>query len=146
VADPDVFFSVQQPGAPPSHLALFHIGLISSVVGLYTTFVLQSLWNWFVTEAFHLSPVSFWVMYGLVLIIGMFAYDPNFEEKQQFKAIVTVLDACLPEEKRKEVNEQLDEQMSELWLEAGSTVFGKLVGNTFTLAVGWAVHIFLASA
>jgi hypothetical protein len=84
-------------------------------------------------------------MYGLVLIIGMFAYDPNFEQKQQFKAIVTVLDACLPEEKREEVNEQLEEQSSEVWLQASSTIFGRLVGNTFTLAVGWAVHIFLAS-
>jgi len=36
--------------------------LISS---LFTTFVLQNLWNWFAIPALHASEISFWVMYGL---------------------------------------------------------------------------------
>jgi hypothetical protein len=118
--------------------------VMGSVVGLYTTFVLQSLWNWFVTETFHLAPVSFWAMYGLVLIIGMFTYNPNFEEKQRFNSIVTAIDACIPEDKREDVKEQIEEQMEQVWWEAGFGIFGKLIGNTFTLALGWAVHTFLA--
>lgn len=123
-------------------IALFW--MIGAVISLYTTFVLQNLWNWFVTEAFHLSQVSFWVMYGLVLVVGMFSDDLRFDENQQFKALATALDACIPEEKREWVNEQLDTQTKFVWLEAGSAAFGRLVGTTFTLLVAWVVHVFLA--
>lgn len=118
--------------------------LIGAVVGLYTTFVLQNLWNWFATEAFRLPQISFWLTYGVVLIIGMFAEDNNIEERQQFKALAIILDACVPEEKRESVNEELDSETKLIWLEVGSTIFGKIVGVTFTLAVGWTVHAFLA--
>ena len=61
------------------------IWLVGMVVGLYTTFVLQSLWNWFATEAFHVSQISFWVMYGVVLVVGLLTEGQSnkFEEEQQ---------------------------------------------------------------
>jgi hypothetical protein len=118
--------------------------VIGSIVGLYTTFVLQNIWSWFVTEAFHLSPISYWVMYGLVLIIGMFtSQDPKLEEKLQFKALATGVDACIPEDKQESVKEQLEEHAEQVWWEVGSTIFGKLIGNSITLAIGWAIHTFL---
>lgn len=118
---------------------------IGAVIGLYTTFVLQQLWNWFVTEAFHFSQISFWVMYGIVLIIGMFSYNPKLEEQQQFKALATGLDACVPDERRESVNEQIKEQTDQIWVDAGFHVFGKVVSNTISLALGWAVHAFLVT-
>jgi len=36
--------------------------LVGPVVGLYRTFVLLNLWNWFAAEALHLPVISFWVM------------------------------------------------------------------------------------
>jgi hypothetical protein len=40
----------------------------SFVVGFYITFVLQTLWNWFVTTALRVDSISYWNMYGLFLI------------------------------------------------------------------------------
>ena len=118
---------------------------ISAFVGLYTTFVLQSLWNWYVTEAFHLPQISFWVMYGIVLVIGMFAdrESKRFAEQQQFAVLANAIDACIPDEKRALVKEQHAEQEKQMWGEVGIGIFRKAIGNTFTLVVGWIVHSFL---
>jgi hypothetical protein len=117
--------------------------LVGPLVGLYTTFVLENLWNWFATDALHLPAVSFWVMYGLVLIIGMFSSSgSDFEQEHRFKVLATVLDACVPEEKRELVTEQLDEHQSSMWADVGFKIFGRVLGITWTLVVGWGVHTF----
>jgi len=112
--------------------------LVGPLVGLYTTFVLMRLWNWFATEALHLPEISFWVMYGLVLIIGMFT--PGFGDTGQeysFKAIATAVDACVPDHKREWVSEQIEGQQSGIWIDVGFKIFGKIFGATCTLAVGF---------
>jgi hypothetical protein len=120
--------------------------LVGTLVGLYTTFVLQHLWNWFVTTAFHLPEISFWVLYGVVLSIGMFSdtQSSNFQQRQWFKGLATGLDACIPESKYESVKEQMDAQGAEMWVEAGFLVFGRLLASTVTLIIGGAVHLFLA--
>jgi hypothetical protein len=56
--------------------------LIGSVVALYRTFVIENLWNWFAASALHIPEISFWGMYGLVLLIGVFTnnHGQKFEE------------------------------------------------------------------
>jgi hypothetical protein len=91
-------------------LAVF---LMWPLSGLYTAFVLKNLWNWFATEALHLPEISFWVMYGLVLIIGMFRAnydDGDIEQKNTFKAMAIAVDACVPEDRREWAREQLEDQ------------------------------------
>jgi hypothetical protein len=121
--------------------------IVGSVISLYTTFVIQSLWNWFATSALHVSGISFWGMYGLVLLIGLFAnkYGQNLGEEQRWKDMLTALDACIPDDKREVVKEQLEELKEGIRVEAGTTAFGTLVGNTFVLALGFVVHVFVAS-
>ena len=120
--------------------------IIGSVVSLYTTFVIQNLWNWFATVALHVSEIPFWVMFGLVLLIGLFTDIPgNFEEQQRFEALSIVLWACVPESKRQEAEAELKEHVEvRMWLKAGTHIFGKVVGTTFVLGVGFVVHLFLA--
>jgi len=59
---------------------------VASVARLYTEFVLQNLWTWFATLVFHLLQISFWVMYWLVLVIGMFADDKQ-KERRPFQGV-----------------------------------------------------------
>jgi hypothetical protein len=117
---------------------------VGPLISLYTTFVLKNLWNWFATEALHLPEISFWVMYGLVLIIGMFTSNAgDIEQEYRSKALVTCLDACVPEDKKEWVREQLDNQQRGIWVDIGMKVFWRIIGATFTLVIGGAVHTFL---
>ena len=117
--------------------------VVGSAASLYTAFVLQNLWNWFATPALHLSQISFWIMYGFVLIIGIFADDKQ-EEQHRFKVLATMIDHCVPSEKRELVDEQIKDFTHEAWLDAGLSVLVKLAGNTYALVIGWVVHLFFA--
>jgi hypothetical protein len=119
--------------------------IIGSVVGLYTTFVIQHLWNWFATSALHVPEISFWVMYGLVLLISLFTEGQNLADEPRWKAMGIALEACIPDAKKEEIEAQVKEQIEvRIWIDAGYHVFGKVVGTTFVLVLGFAVHMFLA--
>lgn len=117
---------------------------VGVVVALYITFVLQNLWNWFVVAAFHTSEISFWIMYGIVLTVGMLTEQDRFMEDQQLKTMMAMVDACIPEDRRKGLNEKLEWQADfGSWLEVGLRVIGKVLGGTIVLVIGWSVHTFL---
>ena len=112
------------------------------IVGLFTAFVLTILWSWFVVPAFHVDPVSFWVMYGLILLIDLLRSDGNdVEADHRHKIGAIMLDACVPAERRAEVMEQLTEFTEQIWYEAGWKLFGKLLGNAMALGLGFVVHV-----
>jgi hypothetical protein len=114
---------------------------VSMVVGLYTTFVLTVLWDWFVVPAFHLSAISFWVMYGLTLLISLFrSAGSDIEAEHRHKIVAAMLDACVPDDKREQVMEQLQEFTEEIWYQAGWKVFGQIITNSIALGIGFVVH------
>ncbi len=55
------------------------------------------------------------------------------------------IDACIPEDRKEFVKEQLEDQKQNIWIEVASVLFGRVFGNAMTLGVGFVVHI-LASA
>jgi hypothetical protein len=114
---------------------------ISMIVSLYTTYVLTVLWSWFVTPAFGLAHVSFWMMYGLTMLIGLLRRPDDVEGEQRHKIVAVMLDACVPPERREDVTEQLEEFNKEIWAQAGWYVFGQFVNNTFALGLGFVVRI-----
>ena len=114
---------------------------VSMVVGLYTTFVLTVLWDWFASPALHVDHISFWMMYGLTMFIGLLGARNTFEDDRRHKVYSVVLDACIPESRREEVLEQLKDLEAGTWVEAGWKVFGQIVTNTMALGFGFAVHI-----
>ena len=118
---------------------------VGLIVGLYTTFVLQQLWNWFLAPSLHLSEISYWVMYGIQLLFSLLFSSAGQEAKeaQSWKLAFLTLDACVPEERREKLAETLKEYESTLWMDVGSRIFGLVVGNTITLAIGWGIHTFL---
>jgi len=119
----------------------FVLGLI---VHLYTTFVLTLLWNWFVTIAFHVAEISFWLMYGLVLIVQLFQNpsDRHFAEEQLWGRLTIMVDACVPDEHRDFVKEQLEEQQSAMWTQVGTGLLGRIASSTVTLGIAFVVHVF----
>jgi hypothetical protein len=114
---------------------------VSTLVGLYTTFVLVMLWDWFVSPAFHVAEISFWVMFGLNLLVGLFREDNDVENETRFKTIMTLLDSCVPEHKRAELREELNELGKQVWSNAGISIVARIAVNTFTLGLGFLVHV-----
>jgi hypothetical protein len=80
---------------------LFLAGMVGS---LYTTFVAQRLWSWFVVAAFHTSEISFWVMYGLIMLLRLFTNEQEVgvAEEQRWTNLFTLLEYCVPAESREE--------------------------------------------
>jgi hypothetical protein len=119
--------------------------LVVFVTGFYTTFVLKNLWNWFLAPALHTPGVSYWMMYGIQLIWDLLSVRKwnSPLEQQKWDGLFTVLDGCLPDEKRTQVEEALQGREKTLWADLQRKVFGDLISQTVALAIGWGVHLFL---
>ena len=83
--------------------------LVAMIVGLYTTFVVQSLWNWFAVKAFNVPSVSYWEMYGLTMLLSSLLSrgEEEAKDEQRWKMATTILDACVPEDKRNQLPEEI---------------------------------------
>jgi len=55
---------------------------------------------------------------------------------------MAVLDACVPEEKQAEVQEDIKQYTADdgIWGDVGSIVYRQIAGNTFALGIGWVIH------
>jgi hypothetical protein len=117
--------------------------VVGTAVGLYNAFIVQQFWNWFAAAAFHVPTVSYWAMYGLLLLLGLVFEREEFADEWRWQSLAIWMDLCVPAEKQQALNEALEQQVDGMWVAIGFKVFGKLLGNTATLAVGWGVHVFL---
>jgi hypothetical protein len=119
--------------------------LFGLILSLYITFVLQMLWNWFATPVFHVQSIGYWNMYGLLLIATLVrTKNSDIGETQLLVRVMTMLEACLPEEKRAETMRQLDESEVAKLFRPTAVDGMKALGTTFFLVVGLVVHSFLA--
>jgi len=115
---------------------------VSMLVGLFTAWVLTVLWAWFVVPAFNVGPISFWVMYGLTLLIDLLRTNgSDIEGEHRHKIVAVMLDACVPAERRDDVMEQLTDFAEKTWYEVGWKLFGRAATNALTLGLGFVVHI-----
>src|SRR5215469_4322046 len=98
----------------------FPVGI---VVSLYTTFIIQNLWNWFAVPALHVPEISFWVIYGLVLLVSLLMEGQKsgdkFATEQKWKVVFHALDACIPSEKQEAVMEQIKQETEGIWFQVG---------------------------
>jgi hypothetical protein len=136
---PNIAFEVRRVGIKQS-VVMFGVSIL---VNFYTTFVLMELWNWFAVAALKAPEISYWVMYGLVLILQTTMFDPELKDEERWKWLETVLTRCIPEEKRSEVMEEVQEQKSEMTSRVGLAIFSKGLSSTVALGLGWVVHVFL---
>jgi hypothetical protein len=54
--------------------------------------------------------------------------------------MMTAIRACIPEHCKEFVREQLQDSDEEIWLEAGTLIFGRVLGNTVALGIGLIAH------
>lgn len=112
-------------------------------VGFYTTFVIQNLWNWFAVPALHVPEISYWTIYGLLLGARLvFEKDETFEKQEIFGRVGMMIEACVPEEKQADLNAQLLAEDEKMGTKILSMVTGQAIGNTITLGIGFAIHLF----
>ena len=121
--------------------------LIGSILSLYTTFVIMNLWDWFASPAFHVPEISFWLTFGLVLLVGLFEKGDAVAEVS-VESIMAAVIATVPQERRAEVEAEVSEYLKEkmgvdVWLKGGAAAFGRFAVNSLVLGLGFAVHTFL---
>src|SRR4051794_23453001 len=97
------------------------------VIPLYTTFVLSVMWGWFIVPPFHVEQISFWGMYGLVLIVSMFGREETFKEDQRWKILMPAVQMCVPEARKPLLEEMLKEHEAESWNEIGWELVDRLL-------------------
>lgn len=113
------------------------------VVGFYTTFVIQTLWNWFAVAAFRVPEVSYWTMYGFMLLIHLVTEKSNFQNEEQGKRLGLLIMACVPEHKLDEVKEEIKIEDDDIGMKLFGLIVGQIAGSSVALALGWGVHTFL---
>jgi hypothetical protein len=118
---------------------------IGLAAGLYATLVLQQLWNWFLVPALNASPISFWAMYGLQLFVALLIqnFNQGWENDSRWEAFTNMLAASVPAERREGLLNVVEKQTEDVWINARAALFGKVVGYTTSLALGWVVHAVL---
>jgi len=123
-------------------LLLFALGLITAI---YTTFILTLLWGWFVAPAFHVSRISFWMMYGLVLLVNLLRGNDlegkDMEDDLRWELLMTGIDACIPEDKKEGVEKEREYLNKGVWKVLGAFSAAQLIGNTITLGIAFVVHL-----
>jgi len=116
-------------------------GLLASV---YTTFVLQTLWNWFLGPALHTPEISFWMMYGLTLTIPLLTerigVDPDFMQNFRWELAVSILEIFVTDDQLKKIERIVETKKGELWVKGWLAFAGKIASNTVILGFGWIVH------
>jgi hypothetical protein len=129
-------------------LSLATLGcLVVPVVPLYTAFVVQNLWNWFVADALHAAEISYWQSLGILIAIFVVRHEAekSYDKEIKSERLYTMIEALLPEEKRTEFHEsfKIEDESWAATLAAVNPMMGKAISNTIAIAVGWGVHTFL---
>jgi len=90
---------------------------VSMLVGAFKAFVLMLMWNWFVSPVFHTESISFWQVLGLLWVVQLFvgATGENPAETLRWENLFLVLDACIPEHKNEELQEELKQKNEGIW-------------------------------
>jgi hypothetical protein len=107
----------------------------------YIAFVLQNLWNWFAVKALNVSGIGFWSTCGLLIMINLFANTLREDNNEKWKGAYSLLEACVPEERREVVDEETRERIRMRWIHAASSAFEKIVGVTLAFFGGWIIHL-----
>ena len=119
--------------------------VVGILVGGYKAFVLMLMWNWFVSPVFHTGHISFWQVLGLLWVVQLFVGEDSNENPAQalrWENLFSILDFCVPEYKREELQEELKQRNEGIWGQLGIYIFGQAFGYTFTLGLEFLLHTF----
>ena len=110
------------------------------VVGFYQAFIGTFFWSWFVAPALHVSDISFWIIYGLIMTINVFrSSDSAFLEREHHEHLTKILMFCVPEAFLEAAKQELADSVS--INKVMFSLVGQALGLTSVLAMGFVVHI-----
>lgn len=119
-------------------IATFGLAL---AVGFYTAFVFENIWNWFAAAALHAPEISYWTAYGIFLGFHFIIdRDETFEKTEIFARLEMMIKACVPEERRAELDAELVAEDKQMGTKLLGPIVGQAVGNTVALGIGFVVH------
>lgn len=120
------------------------------LLGLYKAFVLMHLWNWFVAPVFHISNISLFEAIGLFFVVAVCTNQVQtatwheVELEYWSKRIITLLECCIPDDKRERAKIVLERNEGEGWQDLSIVHFNDLASTTAILVLSWGVHAYLA--
>lgn len=62
-------------------------------LALWTAFVFQTLWAWFLTPIFGISAPSLWMVFGLILMVSLLKSKPKKAKAEGWAALAEIGDA-----------------------------------------------------
>ena len=116
-----------------------------NAVALYTAFILQTLWNWFVVPATNLPPISFLLMYGLRIFTSIMFENGGPVALMEFYwgGFLKLADQLTPEPHRNALTGALNEIAEGEFGWAAKKLIWRAVADTINLGVGLLVHILI---
>ena len=119
--------------------------IVALVLSLYATFVLQQLWDWFLVPVLNVGPISFWAMFGLELLVKLATEPRDIGDKFDiWERGVKLLEVCVPDGRLQTFRALAKGDMDEdAWWRVGVTSFQSAFYYSFTLAIGWFVHLLI---
>jgi len=121
--------------------------IASTLVGFYSVFVLMQAWNWFAVPLLHVPEASYWLIYGLNMLFGLMTgagEQDNPAHERRWNSLFIILNACVPEHKIQEVQEDVRSQTEGIWSDLSLMIFGRVLSRSLTLGLGFVVHLLVA--
>jgi hypothetical protein len=119
---------------------------ITLAMPFYTAFVVQQLWNWFVVPALHASELSYVMTVGLLLLVFLFKHSDSegLDTKQRDDLLVAVLKEVNPRHPVLIAVEAKEARLTRFLGSIGRSDANEALKGAICLALGWAIHTFLA--
>ncbi len=111
------------------------------LVWVFRAFVLMYLWNWFVTEIFHVSQISFLQVYGLTLVIQLFTGHSKDTERMEWNWLLKTLEYCVPEDRKDALQREMEKLEAGMSLEMVTMIVSEFVSLVCIFAIGFVIHI-----
>jgi hypothetical protein len=123
--------------------------LLSMAQPLYTAFVMRELWNWFVSEALHASPISYGQAFGLYMLVKLVMHRDDLKclLDRRWEQLVPLLALCAPQDRSIEFETAVNGNKHEgaamgLAVEYGDDI-SETVKATLALVIGWFIQAFV---
>jgi len=111
------------------------------LVGVFRAFVVMYLWDWFVTEVFHVSQISFLQVYGLTLIVQLFTGSSRESGRMQWRWLTKTLEYCVPGDRKDALKDALNELGSGMSLEMVMVILSEFLTLVSILVIGFVIHL-----
>jgi len=118
--------------------------VFSLVLPLFRSFVVQQLWNWYITGTLHALDISFLEALGITLVAYALTTRQrrSVEEQMRWDQLNEYVAASVPEGKKENIDKER-ESLAMTWINANGGWISEALSLGFFLAIGFVVHTFL---